>query len=140
MDMNISSPASHQSTSAQPHTTAVNSPIITTPKGKGKKKKNKHIIIFEEDIDKDFRFPVDSKAESTQALSFQLPPRLYMTRSKKLKSLQHHYWIATLGNVISISTKRQRKYKMVQCKLVISEFFQYYEAQWMAPLAGIPTR
>ncbi|GBB95196.1 hypothetical protein RclHR1_24960001 [Rhizophagus clarus] len=74
MDMDISSPASHQSTSAQPHITAVNSPIATTPKGKGKKKKNKHITISEEDIDKDFRFPVDSEAESTQALSFQLPP------------------------------------------------------------------
>ncbi|GES90804.1 hypothetical protein RCL_jg14373.t1 [Rhizophagus clarus] len=74
MNMDISLPASHQLTSAQPHTTAVNSPITTTPKGKGKKKKNKHITISEEDIDKDFRFPVDSEAESTQAFSFQLPP------------------------------------------------------------------
>ncbi|GBB92561.1 hypothetical protein RclHR1_20230002 [Rhizophagus clarus] len=79
MDMDISSPASHQSTSAQPHTTAVNSPIVTTPKGKGKKKKHKHITISEEDIDKDFRLPVNSVDESTQALSSQLPPRLYIT-------------------------------------------------------------
>ncbi|GBB85673.1 hypothetical protein RclHR1_12150008 [Rhizophagus clarus] len=95
MDMDISSPASHQSTSAQPHTIAVNNPIMIMPKGKGKKKKNKHITISEEDIDKDFRFPVDSKAESTQTLSFQVSPPPLHDASKKLKSLQHHYWIAT---------------------------------------------
>ncbi|GET01512.1 hypothetical protein GLOIN_2v1662849 [Rhizophagus clarus] len=85
MDMDISSPTSHQSTSAQPHTTAVNSPIATTPKGKGKKKKHKHITISEEDIDKDFRLPVDSVDESTQALSSQLPSPPLHDAIKKVK-------------------------------------------------------
>ncbi|GES85359.1 hypothetical protein GLOIN_2v1871772 [Rhizophagus clarus] len=48
--------------------------------------------------------------------------------------------LSTWSNVILISTKRQRKYKTVRCKLVILEFFWNYEAQWMASLAGIPTR
>ncbi|GET00069.1 transposase domain-containing protein [Rhizophagus clarus] len=85
MDMDISSPASHQSTSAQPHTTAVNSTIVTTPKGKGKKKKHKHLTISEEDIDKDFRLPVDSVDESIQALSSQLPPPPLHDANKKVE-------------------------------------------------------
>ncbi|GES82808.1 hypothetical protein RCL_jg11614.t1 [Rhizophagus clarus] len=85
MDMDISSPASHQSTSAQPHTTAINSTIVTTPKGKGKKKKHKHLTIFEENIDKDFRFPVDSVDESTQALSSQLPLSPLHDANKKVE-------------------------------------------------------
>ncbi|GBB99684.1 hypothetical protein RclHR1_00360033 [Rhizophagus clarus] len=162
---------------------------MTTLKGKGKKKKNKHITISEENIDKDFRFPVDSEAESTQALSFQLPlPSLHDAIKKveessaplldsnagKEKCLKvqdaeaaqvitgyqapsecqfvqdiliydipakwDNYellsYLSTWGNVISISTKRQRKYKMVRCKLIISEFFRNYKAQWMASLAA----
>ncbi|GBB85675.1 hypothetical protein RclHR1_12150010 [Rhizophagus clarus] len=162
MDMNILSPASHQSTFAQPHTTAINSPIATTSKGKGKKKNNKHITISEEDIDKEFRFSVDSEAdnagkekrlkvqdaEAAQVITrYQTPSGcqfvqdilIYDVPAKwdNYELLSH---LSTWGNVISISTKRQRKYKTVRCKLVISEFFQNYEAQWMAPLAGITTR
>ncbi|GES84312.1 hypothetical protein GLOIN_2v1791351 [Rhizophagus clarus] len=143
---------------------------MTTLKGKGKKKKNKHITISEENIDKDFRFPVDSEAESTQALSFQLPlPSLHDAIKKveessaplldsnagKEKCLKvqdaeaaqvitgyqapsecqfvqdiliydipakwDNYellsYLSTWGNVISISTKRQRKYKMKTKKI-----------------------
>ncbi|GET01988.1 hypothetical protein GLOIN_2v1871772 [Rhizophagus clarus] len=160
---------------------------------KGKKKKHKHLTISEEDIDKDFRLPVDSVDESTQALSSQLPPSPLHEANKKVEEssaplldsnagkekrlkvqddeaaqvitryqapsgcqfvrdiliydvpakwdnyelLSH---LSTWGNIISLSTKRQRKYKTVRCKLVISEFFQNYKTQWMASLAGIPTR
>ncbi|GBB88780.1 hypothetical protein RclHR1_01540003 [Rhizophagus clarus] len=59
--------------------------IVTTPKGKGKKKKHKHLTISEEDIDKDFRLPVDSVDESTQALSSQLPPSPLHEANKKVE-------------------------------------------------------
>ncbi|GBC07052.1 hypothetical protein RclHR1_07210001 [Rhizophagus clarus] len=69
MDMDISSPDPHQSTPSQPHTKAINSLIKITPKGKGKKKKNKQKTISYDNIDKDFRFPIDSEAEFIQVLS-----------------------------------------------------------------------
>ncbi|GBC02408.1 hypothetical protein RclHR1_04600008 [Rhizophagus clarus] len=87
-------------------------------------------------------------AEAAQVITeYQAPSRCQFVRDiliydvpAKWDNYELLFHLSTWGNVISISTKCQRKYKMVRCKLVILEFFQNYEAQWMAPLAGIPIR
>ncbi|GES91770.1 hypothetical protein GLOIN_2v1787148 [Rhizophagus clarus] len=108
--------------------------IKTTPKGKGKKKKKKQIIISYDDINKDFQFPDDSEVKFIQAPPSQpLPLPLHDMIKKVEKSsaplLDSHTdiliydipakWdnyellshLSTWGNVISISTKCQHKYK-----------------------------
>ncbi|GBB86004.1 hypothetical protein RclHR1_12440007 [Rhizophagus clarus] len=42
--------------------------------------------------------------------------------------------------VISMTVKRQKKYKTLCVKLEISQFFKNYEKHWMAPLMGFPVR
>ncbi|GBB90279.1 hypothetical protein RclHR1_17190005 [Rhizophagus clarus] len=42
--------------------------------------------------------------------------------------------------VISITVKRQKKYKILRVKLEISQFFKNYEKHWMAPLMSFPVR
>ncbi|GBC05899.1 hypothetical protein RclHR1_00650018 [Rhizophagus clarus] len=43
-------------------------------------------------------------------------------------------------NVISMTVKRQKKYKILRVKLEISQLFRNYEKHWMAPLMGFPVR
>ncbi|GBB97316.1 hypothetical protein RclHR1_29640001 [Rhizophagus clarus] len=85
MNMDISSSDSHQSTTSQPHTNAVNSLIKTTPKGKDKKKKKKQKTISYDDIDKDFQSSDDSEAEFSQVPLFQPPPPPLHDTVKKIE-------------------------------------------------------
>ncbi|GBB88888.1 hypothetical protein RclHR1_01550022 [Rhizophagus clarus] len=48
--------------------------------------------------------------------------------------------LAVWGKVISMTVKRQKKYKTLHVKLEISQFFKNYEKHWMAPLMGFPVR
>ncbi|GBB83984.1 hypothetical protein RclHR1_10630002 [Rhizophagus clarus] len=42
--------------------------------------------------------------------------------------------------IISMTVKRQKKYKTLRVKLEISQFFKNYEQHWMALLMGFPVR
>ncbi|GBC06153.1 hypothetical protein RclHR1_06660006 [Rhizophagus clarus] len=44
------------------------------------------------------------------------------------------------GKVISMTVKRQKKYKTLCVKLEISQLFRNYEKHWIAPLIGFPTK
>ncbi|GBB98565.1 hypothetical protein RclHR1_32630001 [Rhizophagus clarus] len=48
--------------------------------------------------------------------------------------------LSARGKVISMTVKRQKKYKTLRVKLEISQFFKNYEKHWMAPLMGFPIR
>ncbi|GES86323.1 hypothetical protein GLOIN_2v1871772 [Rhizophagus clarus] len=144
MDIDISSSASHQSTSAQPHTTALPPPPLHDAI---KKVEESSALLLDSNAGKEKCLKVQD-AEAAQVITgYQAPSGCQFVRDiliydvpAKWDNYELLSHLSTWGNVISISTKRQRKYKTVRCKLVISEFFWNYKAQWMAPLAGIPTR
>ncbi|GBC08717.1 hypothetical protein RclHR1_08340003 [Rhizophagus clarus] len=46
--------------------------------------------------------------------------------------------LSAWGKVISMTVKRQKKYKTLRVKLEISQFFKNYEKHWMALLMGFP--
>ncbi|GBB99080.1 hypothetical protein RclHR1_34040001, partial [Rhizophagus clarus] len=48
--------------------------------------------------------------------------------------------LSAWGKVISMTVKRQKKYKTLCVKLEISQFFKNYEKHWMAPLMGFLVR
>ncbi|GBC01175.1 hypothetical protein RclHR1_00410002 [Rhizophagus clarus] len=48
--------------------------------------------------------------------------------------------LSAWGKVISMTVKRQKKYKTLRVKLEILKFFKNYEKHWMAPLMGFPVR
>ncbi|GES97036.1 hypothetical protein GLOIN_2v1871772 [Rhizophagus clarus] len=146
---------------------ATNSPITTTSKGKGKKKKHKHITISEEDIDKDFRLPVDSVDKSTQALSSQPPLPPSHDANKKVEESSAPLLDNNAGKEKRLKVQDAEAAQVITgyqappgCQFIrdiliydisakwdnyellshLSTWGNNYEAQWMAPLAGIPTR